>query len=307
MTPHRASPGEPTTPRSFRRNAGTVALFALLASLTGCPPAGSGPKLNRPEVLPSYREVVRGYNANAGRIPRLWARAVAEVQWEQNGKRRFEQGDGILAVITPDRSAFSLGKLGNPLFWAGTNEERYWLLDLRDARIAYVGRRRNPPAPPENGKLPVPIYPPDLIRVLGIGSIPEPADEAADAATTRTPPTVGWENGLVIEPPGTSTRYILDPRTFLPSRIELVDAQGEPRLIAHLNSFEPVKLSGLPPGGLPRLATRIEILLPETAGKMTLFLSDASDGPGKIDDAAFDLEKVKRTFRPRTVEDLDAP
>lgn len=307
MTPHRASPGEPTTPRSFRRHAGAVALFALLASLTGCPPAGSGPKLARPEVLPSYREVVRGYNANAGRIPRLWARAVAEVQWEQNGKHRFEQGDGILAVVTPDRSAFSLGKLGNPLFWAGTNEERYWLLDLRDARIAYVGHRRNPPAPPENGKLPVPIYPPDLIRVLGIGPIPEPADEAAGAATTRTPSAVGWENGLVIEPPGTSTRYILDPVTFLPSRIELVDAQGEPRLIAYLKSFEPVKLSGLPPGGLPRLATRIEILLPETAGKMTLFLSDASDGPGKIDDAAFDLEKVKRTFRPRTVEDLDAP
>ncbi|MCX5658157.1 MAG: hypothetical protein NTW19_00345 [Planctomycetota bacterium] len=295
--------------RGLRRGLFATALWALTGVLAGCPPQGSDARFTRPAELPSYGTVVNGYNANAGRITRLWARAVAEMEWRQEGKRRFEQGDGILAVVTPDRSAFSLGKLGNPLFWAGTNAKQYWLLDLREERLAYVGERRNPPKPPAGNKLPVPIYPPDLLRVLGIGAIDKPPDilEFGAEITRKPDPPVGWENGLIIEPPGSATRYVLDPKTFLPARIELVDAQGEPRLIARLSRFEPVKIAGQPPGGLPKIATRVEITLPETDGRMTLFLSDPSDGQERIDDDAFDLEKVKKTFRPRRVVDLDAP
>ncbi len=124
----------PKVLKRFQIQFGVAALALLgLLFLPGCPPrhqAATQVVAPPPEVMPTYGQVVERYNANAGRIDRLWCHAEADITWRQHDKTHYEQGDGVLMVVLPDRTSFSLGKLGNTLLWAGADAQKYWLFDL---------------------------------------------------------------------------------------------------------------------------------------------------------------------------------
>ena len=279
-------------------------VFVLLA-LGACSSSDPAVPLTAPPVAtsvaaPSYREVAERYNRNIQRIERLWARSVVELRWRAKDRKRFEQGDGHLILILPDRLAFSVGKLGEPLLWVGSDSQRYWFIDRTDAdeKVAFVGRHdRTVRGGPRNS--PLPFRPLDLPHLLGL----VPLDP--DPGSTGSPVVESYDGQWLVEPPGNEVRMLLDPQTALPVRVDLLDSQGYSTVIAHLERPALLTLENLPPGAYPRIATRAEVRIPGSEGHMTLFLSDPTDEERKFKPEAFDFEHLTEVLGPLTVEDLD--
>ena len=283
----------------------TLRIACLLGLLmTGCEitesDTGLSDRFARPDAdLPTYRQIVDRYNENIKRVDRLWARMVVELRWKDKDGRHFEQGEGNLIAVLPDRVAMSIGKLGHTMMWLGGDHERYWFFDLREQESLYTGRhdqveRLDPDS------VPVPIRPQDLPRLLGL--------EAIDPERLPSSPAVEWYDGkYLIEPPGMRARLLIDPETARPARIDLFDPTGRSRVVGRLSQWELMRLDGLPPGAFPRIATRLEISLVDKEGRATFYLSDLSDGEqgNRIKDKAFDLTHLRSVFKPKRIVDLD--
>lgn len=276
-------------------------LSVLVIALSGCctkpvPIETIAP----PPEMPRYGDLVRRYNANIAGASRLWSRAVIEMSWNDGERDRFEQGDGNVVAIAPDKIAFSVGKLGNVLIWAGCDEQRYWLFDLNGDKKAMVGRHEHV------GKacarpLPAPVHPRDMTRLLGVTPI--------DPERVPTAPEVEWWSGcFVIEPPGTGTRLMLDPKTALPVRIDLTDERGRSRVVCNLAQHEPMLVEGKDESAGPKVARRLEVTVPGRRGGATLHLSDVSDGSDgdRIKDRLFDFQSLVKALKPATTQVLDA-
>jgi hypothetical protein len=199
----------------------------------------------------------------------------------------------------PDKVSLSVGKLGNTLLWAGSDPERFWLFDLQDDKTAYVGQHRNVGKPCAK-EMPLPIQPLDLIQLLGIVPL--------DTEMPHSDAEVDWHEGrFILEPTGRKVRLALDPTTLLPTRIDLLDERGFSRVVSKLSRTGNVELMGVPATRSPRMSTRIEITLPDRAGRAVLFLSRLTDGreAGKIDERVFNYEFLVGALKPGTVEVLD--
>jgi len=266
---------------------------------TGCATGPTSPA-DRPLNLLAYHELAAQHDKNLARINQLWARAVVELHWKDEQGKHFEQGDGNLMVVLPNRVALSIGKLGNTMLWVGSDNNRYWLFDLRDEPHVYVGSHaaadhRNPL------NLPIPVRPLDLIQLTGLVPITPPPPGAT--------PKVDWDEGCyLIEPPGQQRRLWLDPQTARSTRIELLTAAGQSRVVCRLSRWRRMTLDGIAPGGFPWVATRMEIQLIGEDATVTLFLSEPTDGraDNRIKPRAFSLDHLTQVFKPRRYVDLDA-
>lgn len=277
----------------------------LLAVSSGCQGTGTkGPTVTLPSVgrvsndPKHYRRVVGHYNQNLSRVDRLWARAVVELKWQDNEGSHFEQGEGNLILVLPDRVALSVGKLGHTLLWAGCDAQQYWLFDLRDQKTVYVGSHDDV-ATGEAGALPIPIRPLDLMHLLGITRI--------DTSRLPASPMIEWIDGhMLIEPPGAQWRVLIDPQTHRPVRIDLLDQDGHSRATGRLSRWKRMTIDGTHPGAYPWVATRLEVSLVERPGTMTLFLSAPTDGraEGRIKNQAFELPRLIKAFKPSRRIDL---
>ena len=262
--------------------------------LTGCPPEVMD---ERPAYTPIYQDLADRYNANLRGLDRIWASAVVEFKWREHRDEPFhnDQGEGHLIIMLPDRLALTVGKIGNTIIWAGCDPQRYWMLDLRDERVAFVGRHEQF----DSKKMPLPIRPIDLPRLLGIVRVP-----------TDTTAAVTWRDGCwVIEPPGTHDRVFLHPQSALPIRIEWLDEVGQRKIVSRLSRHKPVLVTGVAPGERPRIASRIELSVAGEEGEeggLTLFLSDATNDKDKFNAKAFQFEHlVEKAFKIEQVVDLD--
>ena len=266
---------------------------------TGCASRQPTSPVARPLNLPTYRELAAQHDKNLARIDRLWARAVVELHWQDEKGKHFEQGDGNLMIVLPNRVALTVGKLGNTMLWAGCDSHHYWLFDLRDEPLVYVGshakaNHHNPL------NLPIQIRPLDLVQLTGLVPITPPSG---------TTPKVDWNEGCyLIEPPGQHRRLWLDPQTARPARIELLTASGQSRIVCRLSRWQRMAIDGIAPGGFPWVATRMEIKLIGEEATITLFLSEPTDGRAnnRIKAKAFSLDHLTQVFKPRRYVDLDA-
>lgn len=278
-------------------------MLAILITLTGCTPERVKVK-DRDIDLPDARALLLKYNANLAGLDRLWARSIVEIQWRTADKKeRFEQGEGNVVMVLPSKLALSVGKLGNTLLWAGGDAERYWLFDLKGDGLAYIGAHRNvsKPRAEDAPTLPLPVQPADLIRLLGVIPLPDTAvDEAATVTRTES-------DDYVVFMPDARTKVYVDSSTALPRKIELLDGNGTPVVASYLTEPIRVELAGKPPGAWPTINSRIVITVAGRSGKMTLHLSDVSDGreEERIQDRVFDFEKLKALLKPAVVTDLD--
>jgi hypothetical protein len=278
-----------------------VVLLAMLVTLTGCPPELRKVAF-RNVYPPNARGLLWKYNANLAGLDRLWARSVVEIQWRTADKKeRFEQGDGNVVMVLPSKLALSVGKLGNTLLWAGGDTERYWLFDLKGDGLAYVGAHRNvsKPRTDDAPTLPLPVQPADLIRLLGVMPLP---DKSVDESAM----VLEHDEYLVFMPDGRTKVYV-DSSTALPRKIELLDGNGTPVVASFLTEPIRVELAGKPPGAWPTINSRVVITVASRPGRMTLHLSDVSDGreEERIQDRVFDFEKLKALLKPAVVTDLD--
>ncbi len=276
-------------------------LFVILSSVAGCigtpQPAPRPPK---PDVsLPAYGDLIRRHNANLSGVERVWAFATVELRWREAGRNRYQQGDGEVAVVVPDRLSLSVGKVGHHVLRAGCNGDTYWLFDLREPASSLHHGESSKLTDAAAEHFGLPVRPLDLIRLLGI--VPIDPD--------RVPPerAIDMHNGqYLIEPPGTYSRMLLDPNTARPVRIDLIDARGHSHVSARLAEYRHLKTEGVPPDAWPLVATRIDITENREGGRIKLALAKPIGDADAINARWFDLKLLIRALAPSQVIDLDA-
>jgi hypothetical protein len=291
------------TPRASR--AGAIALVAALAgAMVGC---DSTRKAIPRGPVPEYGSVVEPFNERLDRLDRVWARAAVQIRWgDEDGQRRWEQGEGHLAMLRPDRVALSIGKLGETLFWLGCDGQRYWWIDLTgDRKHASVGRhdgpaRRGLSAGPEFGRLgglAASISPLDLFDLVPLVPL------ATDQGTTQ------WSDdghllGLTAPWRGGRKRVWVNPETYEPVKVELYDEAGEAVLVADLSEPDLMSLTGTSDIG-PSIAQRVFVGHAATDTELRLYLSGFEDDPKRFSPDAFDFEKLLARLGVQDVVDLD--
>ncbi|MCC7147480.1 MAG: hypothetical protein IT443_13645 [Phycisphaeraceae bacterium] len=317
--------------RNSRAICGWIGLAACLLAAAACTtrstttsPSGATGAAGRY----SYRQLAERYNARAAVLDRLWTRAQVELKWKDaEGKSRFESGEGHLIYLLPGRVALEVGKVGQTGLWAGSDQERYWIFDLKaEPPTVRFGRHDLFDAHRE-AKLGLPVAPNQLPLLLGVA----PIDLAAGEGTVDRE-----SNSIILTPPapgspapgspgsaGSDTarsghwvgenryRIWLSGRTLEPWRVELLDERGQVVVYAELSNPQRVRVAGLASKQWPRLASRMRIYLRDRQATLTLKLEDARGGEGedRIRARQFDFEfLVNRQFKipPEQRIDLDA-
>ncbi len=249
--------------------------------------------------VPSYAEVAAAHNARAARLGRLWSRAAVQLRYtDAEGTVRREQGEGHLQIVQPANLALSVGKLGEVVFWLGSDAERFWWFDLGDASTASVGRHENA-MKPCIGELPLPVHPLDLLDLIGVTPLP---------ASSATAPVVGPGGRVVVDVPARAgvRRLFFDASTMRPVRVELwVAGKSTPEVVSELTEYERVDVAE---GGVdPRTASRISVRDLGSDSEIVLFLSDMNDGSraGRLAPFVFDFDELLDAHRPARVVVLD--
>ena len=254
---------------------------------------------------PGYKQLVQRYNQRVEPLDRLWASTEVHLRWQDpDGKQHSEHGDGTLIVVRPRQVAMTVGKLGNTIMWAGSNEHGYWLFDKRETGKVFFGRYRYIDKPCGRS-LPMPIEPEAVPYLLGT----MPLETDIDPAKA----TVARYNGyFLIEPPGLDVRLWLEPDTARPKRVDLLDDAGEKAISAILREYWPVDQADMPRDDWPWLAHETQIYVhgekATEQADVRIELSNASDGKAgnKINPAVFDFDTLMQKHEPARQIDLDA-
>ncbi len=282
-------------------------MLVAVALLAGCR-AAPGPKGDAPSgPLPSYAAIAEVYNARVAGLDRVWARSVVRVWYpDREGEEATDQVEGFFQYLRPNGLNLSFKKLGETYAALGSNDDRYWWIELREERVAWVGEHAR--ATPDRAReLSLPVQPLDLIRLLGVLPLPEPGSGPTPAVTRPRPG--GPVQVTVFPMPGTDrslmkgARYSLDPRTFEPVRIELLDAGGRVAMDAALSRYTPVTVAGGRPGG--SMATQIQASLDRGERRMKLWLNDAENSGRRPREQAFDLDAVLDSLQVMDVRSID--
>lgn len=248
---------------------------------------------------PAYETAAAAYNDRIRYHDRVWARTIVQVRAQPPGEdEKRQQAEGFLQIARPADVALQLGKLGDTLFYLGSDDDRYWWFDLSngDQKIAAVGTHDR--AGPETaGRLGIPVHPLELVGLLGFEPLPE-----TGGATLW-----GADGSLVIEAPGIwgSTRRIeTDPDAGRTHRVMLLDVSDEILVSAEFDGEQELFVEGANLG-VATVPERYVIRVPGEYAEIRLVLNGAENRDLRA--AAFDLDGLLRRFRVDEVIDLDAP
>jgi hypothetical protein len=295
---------------------------AILPVWFGCATAMPEPRPPRPPVqaempLPTYDEVAQRYNERIVNLPRLWARTTGRIWFpDEDGRTQTEQVEGHLQFMAPDRLLLNFDKVGQTYGLMGTNAARYWWIELDRDRRAYVGEHNRVTAE-RIAELGMPIYPPDVIDLLGITSIPAPGETARS--------TVAWSSDrrmLVVmtaiaseSQPGAAVpisayrRLFLDPTTYEPLRVEILGADEQIRAVSELGNYQAVTIPGAGPEvPRPRVAGEIYVGTADETTTMRLrMLSPPEISRRRPNEASFEFDNLIVHYRVGEVISLDEP
>lgn len=304
----------------YASSAAAAIAAGLLLTLPACKSNGDAveapPAIVRTIPPAGYSTIAARYNERIGRIETLRATAVVRIKYvDDRGKDQEDQGEGLLQVVRPDRLALSIKKAGKMLFWFGGDAQRYWLFDVVDKPVVRVGRheligRRKADAT----GLGLDINPRELISLLGITPLPIVVPAAAQKAPAGTqivdPGVTRWSaDGRFIEvsaflPTGAKQVLQLDPETYLPRSITLLDLRGNPAVTAIHEAYEPVEIANFG-GGRPQLASRIVATHPASKTEIKLDLGGMRNS--NVSPSAFNFDELRKALAVDQVIDLDAP
>lgn len=278
-----------------------ISLGVLACVQTGCEPARTGASQGGPQrPLPAIEQVIAAHNARVARLTRLWGSGVVSIRYtDERGRERYEQGEANLQIVQPSRLALSVRKVGETLLWIGCDETRYWLIEPREARRAYLGLHEAI-TPDKVGRLGVPAAPRDLIRLSGL----VPIEGGPGLALT-------WDQDaplLRLDEPGeagSTWRSRLDPARLVPVRIELVGPDGQIWISAGLEEYKPVNLAGVG-GFFPEAPSRIRLRDERAGSTLLLTLDIMNDGTKRLRESNFDLDVLLSALGVSERVDLDA-
>lgn len=274
-----------------------VLLAVTLAVLSGChrdifvPTIG----VEAADTLPrlTYSELREQHAETRVGLDQFWSRATVEVNWtDSDGDRHYEQGDGPLIWRRPHDLAWTIGKLGQNRFWIGSDQTRYWFLDLGRPRSGWVGSHRQV-TDRKVAILPIPIRPDRLPMMLGLTPLPEPG----------LIPPVRSERGLyIVTVPmeaGTLATFYVEPDSWQLVRIVLRDRRGQRLVESTLEQWQPIEETG------SSIPTRITIEVPPRDAIARLTVESPTDGRRRIRDRQFDLGELQKALRVDELVDLD--
>lgn len=261
-------------------------VLLLILPLCGCgttKPAEPG----RRGPVPTYSQLARRYNKRLVRLDRLRVASFPIVYtWrDEEGSKQTERCSGELALIVPDRLMLRVKYITKGTFmWAGSNQTHYWFFDLheKEDKKAYFGRHA------EFGKgrsldLQLPLHPREVAWLLGIVPLKE--------ETGMPPPSVRWEKELlVVDAPGAPMRLWIDPLTYQPARVDVVDEAGGSRVSSALSVPRLVRLEKSP--AWPRMATRIIITRSQDDQELRLTLPSEGMYDYPVHPKWFDLDNL---------------
>jgi hypothetical protein len=261
--------------------------MALL--LSGCAPkAGEGPSR---EALPG---LIASHNRRVDGLQHLAATGVIEYRWtDGDGRRHFEpQIDVRLWLDMPHKTALRGEKLGDTLFWIGSDDNRYWCFDLHEDPRRLIVANHGEPA----RDLPIGIAPLALVDLIGLTRLPA---EGADAAT-YDPASRAW--AIDARGSGGPVRLWLDSERLLPVRIAAISPEGDVILSSAVRRYEPVPIEGVANTEHPLLPTLVDI--EDSAGRVAVKL--ALDRPSAqwtiVPARVFELPALVESLRPDLVE-----
>jgi hypothetical protein len=251
--------------------------------------------------VPTYDQLASLHNTRLERIPQVSAQAQIEiVYYDSKDKRQYEQADQCrLMFVRPRQMALLVRKFGvGDLFYAGSSNENYWLFDLtrKDSRVLYQGRHDGDPSQAMR-RLPVPVQPRDLPRLLGLAELPVEGEGSVAAV----------KGGYLVTAATQDWRILIDPSSRLPIRVELLDDQQRVTMTSLLSNEGQVETYERAPSAWPKLMTRIHIVPHHSRDTLTVYLSAIDDGReyDTIQPRAFDLERLTRVYKPDEVILLD--
>jgi len=128
------------------------------------------------------------HNSRVAEVTTLWARL--EISWQSNRMRpyrRLERFEGHIVFRAPDEFAFTAHKLGDDLFWIGSNPDFVWSIDPVNDE-AWIIRSSN--IGQEGAKLfPIFAHPLLLRNLLALDPMPK--------LTEHFPPASGSSFGMI--------------------------------------------------------------------------------------------------------------
>jgi hypothetical protein len=300
----------------------TIPALAAMVAAAGCATGMPEPRPPRPPVqaetaLPSYQEVAERYNERIANLPRIWARTTGRIWFpDEQGRTRTEQVEGHLQFLAPDRLLLNFDKVSQTYGLMGTNAERYWWIELDRERRAYVGDHAKV-TDERIAELGMPIYPRDVIDLLGITPIPAPGESPRTSLAwtpdrrmlvVLTATGAGSEAAAPAQPISVYRRLFLDPATYEPLRVEILDADEQVRAVSVLGNYETLAIPGAGPEvPRPRIATEIYVGTADEQTTMRLRMSEPEIGRRRPNEGVFRFERLVEHYRVGEVVSLDDP
>ncbi|MFT3686153.1 MAG: hypothetical protein QM783_14735 [Phycisphaerales bacterium] len=165
-------------------------------------------------------------------------------------------------------------------------------------RVMFVGGHETY-AQSQARRVGVVVAPVDLVRLIGIVPAPMTGGQTqVSADKTKLGIVTQLDNGG-------RQRIWVDPKTYLPSTIELFNAKGDLEIVSKLAEPDGVDVSGQ--GLRPVMNQKIEITTAAGDARITLGLSQLGDGAGRMVPETFDPAALAKHYRVDTIYDLDAP
>lgn len=252
-----------------------MAAAPLLALVVGC----KSPSDRRaPYTGPTLRvyEVIDGVNQNNTRVKTIWSRGDFKA-WirDDNGKQHFIDGEMNLLY----RKAFDLRLTGKKfgvgdLFDLGSNNDTYWLTVKHDVDTMWWGNySKTPSAKIEQ----MPIRPDLLIDVLGIGDLFNDLNRPPAPVMRFNNDEDAYMFVWIVKLPDrwvAQKEVWYDRETLVPRLINLFDENGRVLLRAYLLDHEPLATEGLPRNEWPKVATRYDMVFPDSQTRLVFKLTD---------------------------------
>lgn len=245
---------------------------------------------------PTFEAVAARYNERVKHLDRLWARTVVRYEGLDSEDRTIdEQGEGHLQVVRPRKLYFSVGKVGETGFQLGSDDTRYWWIDVQN-HTASLGAHAKV-TKDWAARSGVPVHPLDLIEVLG-------ATPLEKVEGIRGPSWTDDGARLYLSMPGRWGRRVmfLDSRTFEPREIQLLDSAGRIGVRAELSDY--AKVGTDEDDARARLAGRYLVSVPATRSTIRVTLYEPVNKD--IKERAFSFEKLTKEYGVQRVRDLDA-
>jgi hypothetical protein len=293
--------------KSMMRKLGVLAAGLTLLGVGACrdkpKTPGEGSVIQR-GVPPAYADIARAYNARVEGLNRFQSSAALNVEaTNQKGEVIKEQVEGPILIELPSNFSLRMTKVQKPVFYLGSNAERYWWVDLlADPKTATVGTHAKA-TPESTAAFGVPVHPLDLIEVLGIKPLP-----GADSAEAKLAKVEWSKNGRLVGvtlPGRWGTRRLwLDPSSYAPAIIELLDDREQLVVRCTISGFQPVAVSG---NALlhPWAPKRLDVELPRQAAKVIISLQDVQNPGEAMRVQVFNLETVLKHYDVKKMVDID--